>query len=194
MIFGILATLIVLFILSVLRLFLTRVTHRPFRNVIPYLRPDGEEILWDLMDAAVERTLAQNLSHKQFREEQQDRMRLADEHLGHRSHNAVVLQGWGDTELRKARETGDREIQAAADVLVIACAEYRIAASAVQFQLHIWQFKLILLPFARLPRVSHLRKADDLDMFDSYEKIKETALKLAGLCGGDYYEQLVQAL
>jgi len=194
MIFGVLATLIVLYIISVLRLFLTRITHRSFNNMVLYLRPDGEKILRELMDATVERALAQNLSHKQFREEQLDRIRLADEYLGHRSHNAWVCQGWGDTELRKARETGDQEIKAAADALVVACAEFRIGASSIKFHLHFWQFKLLLLPFARLPRISRLRKVDYFEVFDSYEKIRDAALKLAVLCGGDYHERLLQAL
>lgn len=194
MIFGVIATLVVLYIISVLRLFLTRVTSHSFSNMILYLRADGEDILRELMDPAVERALAQSLSYKQFREEQLDRIGLTDEYLGHRNHNARVCQGWGDTELRKARETGDEEIKAAADALVVACADFRIGASSVQFQLHFWQFKLILLPFARLPRISRLKKVDDFHVFDSYEKVREAAFKLAELCGGDYHERLIEAL
>ena len=194
MIFGVIATLVVLFLISVLRLFLTRITNRTFNNMILYLRPDGEEILRELMDPALERVLAQSLSHKQFREEQLDRIRLTDEYLSHRNHNAKVCQGWGDTELRKARETGDEEIRASADALVVACAEFRIGASSIKFQLHLWQFKLILLPFVRLPRISRLKKVDYFDVFDSYEKIREAALRLAELCGGDYHERLIEAL
>jgi len=194
MILGVLVTLAAFFFASVLRLFLTRITNRSFSNMILYLRPDGEEILRELMDTSIERALAQNLSHKQFREEQLDRIRLADEYLGHRNHNAWVCQGWGDTELRKARETGDQEMEAAADALVVACAEFRIGASSIKFQLHFWQFKLFLLPFVRLPRLSRMRKVDYFDVFDSYEKIREAALKLAELCGGDYHERLLQAL
>lgn len=191
---GIAITLVVLFFTSVLRLFLTRITDRPFRQVIPYLRPDGAQILPELLDPVLEKTLALNLSHKQFRQEQLDRMRLADEYIGHRSHNATVWQGWGDTELRKARKSYDRQVEAAADGLVIACAEFRMGAAAIQTQLHLWQFKLILLPFTRVPRIARLRKVDEFDLLESYEKLKRMALKLAEACGGDYYERLLQAL
>lgn len=194
MILGVVATLVALFFASVLRLFLTRFTHRSFNNVIPYLRPDGEEILRDLMNASMERLLADSLSHKQFREEQQDRMRIADEYLSHRAHNALVLQGWGDTELRKAQKMGDAEMQTAAQALVEACAQYRIGASCLKLQLHLWQFKLVLLPFARLPRISRLRKVDEFDVFTAYEHLAEAALKLAEACGVGYYDRLLEAL
>jgi hypothetical protein len=194
MILGIVATLVALFIISVLRLFLTRFTHRDFNQVIPYLRPDGTAILAELMDAKLEKFLALNMTHRQFRREQLDRIRLADEYIGHRSHNAVIWQGWGDTELSKARQTLDEEVRAAADALVLACVDYRIGGSAVQTQLHVWQFKLILLPFARVPRITVLKTVDDFDLLDSYEKIQYAALALAELCGGDCYDRLLEAL
>ncbi|MBZ5534209.1 MAG: hypothetical protein LAO20_22515 [Acidobacteriia bacterium] len=85
MIFGVIATLVALFILSVLRLFLTRFSHRSFNQVVPYLRPDGAAILAELMDAALERSLSLNLTQRQFRNEQLNRIRLADEYIGHRN-------------------------------------------------------------------------------------------------------------
>jgi hypothetical protein len=194
MIYGVIATLVVLFFASVLRLFFTRFSNRSFANVVPYLRPDGEDVLQELMDPSLERFLAQNLGHRQFREKQLDRMRLADEYFDHRKHNAIVCQGWGDTEVRNAREIGDEDLRTAADALVVACAEFRIGASAAQFQLHMWQFKLILLPFARLPRISRLRKLDYFDVFESYDKIRESALALAQLCGTDCHNQLLDVI
>jgi hypothetical protein len=194
MIVGVIATLFVLFCASVLRLFFTRFSNRSFANVVPYLRPDGEDMLQELMDPSLERFLAHSLGHKQFREQQLDRIRLADEYFDHRRHNAIVCQGWGDAELRNARERGDEDMKAAADALVVACAEFRIGASAAQFQLHMWQFKLILLPFARLPRISRLRKLDYFDVFESYDKLRESALALATLCGADYYQRLLDAI
>lgn len=194
MIVGVVATLALLFCGSLFRLFLTRITNRSFDNVVPYLRPDGEKILLELMDPSLERFLAQKLGHKQFREKQLERMRLADEYFDHRKHNAIVCQGWGDTEVRNARERGDEDLRAAADALVVACAEFRIGASGAQFQLHMWQYKLILLPFARLPRISRLRKLDYFDVFESYDKIRQAALALAQLCGTDCHNQLLDAI
>lgn len=71
---------------------------------------------------------------------------------------------------------------------------FRMAASAVQTRMRIWHFKLILLPSARVPRLYNLRKVDDVDLLLSYETIREAALKLAELCGGDYQERLLEAL
>ena len=104
------------------------------------------------------------------------------------------MPGLGRHGAAQGAETGDEEIKAAADALVVACAEFRIGASSIKFQLHFWQFKLTLLPFARLPRISRLKKVDDFDVFDSYEKIREAAFRLAELCGGDYHERLTEAL
>jgi len=194
MIVGVLATLAVLFILSVLRLFLSRFIQRPFEQVIPFLRQDDASTLAELLDASLERQLRDVLPHAQLRKEQLNRIRLAQERIHCRAHNVTVWQEWGDTELSKARVTGNQEIRAVDDKLVVACAEFRIGASAVQTQLRLWQIKLLLLPSAKVPRLSRLRKTDDFDLLLSYESIKKTALNLAEACGSDYHDRLLQAL
>lgn len=191
---GIIGTLLALFLLRVLRLFLSRFIHRPSDQVIPFLRKDDPATLAELLDAVQERWLRETLSHHQFRKLQLNRMRLCRERVDCRAHNVTIWQEWGDTQMGNARLTGDEEIRAAADRLVVACAGYRIGASAIQAQLRIWEVKLLLLPFAEIPRLSRLRKADDLDLLLSYEMVKELALKLADLCGGDFPERLRQAL
>ena len=191
---GIVVTLLVLFLLSVLRLFLSRFIDRPFDQVIPFLRQDDATALAELFSARLETYLSEALSHSQFRKEQLNRIRLAHERIECRSHNVTILQEWADTELGKARVTGDEEIRTIADKLVVACAMFRITASSVQTQMRTWQAKLLLLPSIKIPRLSRLRKVDGVDLLLSYEAIKETALKLAELCGGDYYERLIEAL
>jgi hypothetical protein len=190
---GIAITLVVLFLASVLRLFLSRFTTRTFSQVIPFLRRDDAANLAELLDRAMESHLAEVLSHSQFRKEQLNRIRLVHERIECRAHNVKVWQEWADTELSRSRITGNQEIQAVADELVVACAEFRIGVSAVQTQLRIWQFQLVILRFARVPRVSSLRKIDEFDLLESYESIQHVALRLAELCGGDYYDQLLEA-
>jgi hypothetical protein len=194
MIFGIVLTLLLLFFLSVLRLFLSRFTNRTFSQVIPYLRADHPEIIAELLNPQTEYQLSHALTRKQFRKEQLNRISLTLEHLGRRAHNATVWQEWGDSERRKSRNTHDLEVRAAAENLVESCVEFRIGVSAVQIQLHLWQFKLILLPFAKVPRISRLRKTDEFDLLESYKRIQQAALKLAEACGGDCRERLAQAL
>src|SRR5215471_431164 len=191
---GIIITLLAFFLFSVFRLFLSRFIQRPFEQVIPFLRQDDAATLAELLDASLEKQLRDVLSHKQFRKEQLNRIRLAQERIRCRAHNVTVWQEWGDTELSKARVTGNQEICAVADKLVVACAEFRIGASAVQTQLRLWQVKLLLLPSAGIPRLSRLRKTDDFDLLLSYESIKKTALNLAEACGSDYHDRLLQAL
>lgn len=191
---GIIATLVALFLLSVLRLFLSRFIHRSFDQVILFLRYDDASALAELFSVPLEKYLREALSHGQFRKEQLNRIRLAHERVECRAHNVTVLQEWADTELSKARVTGDEEIRAIADKLVVACAMFRMAASVVQTRMRIRQAKIVLMPSASIPRLSSLRKADDVDLLLSYEAVKELALKLAELCGSDCRERLLEAL
>jgi hypothetical protein len=191
---GIIVTLRALFLLSILRLFLSRWLDRPFDQVIPFLHQDATDVLAQLLDATLERHLAEVLNHRQFRKEQLNRIRLAHEYIGRRTRDVVVLQEWGDTEHRKSRATRNEEVRTLADALVTMCAEFRIGASPVQMQLRIWFFRMLLLPSTRVPHISSLRRIDEFDLLQSYEKITEVALKLAEACGGDYYERLRDAL
>jgi hypothetical protein len=194
MILGIAITLVVLFFLSVLRLFVSRFVTRDFSQVVPFLQSDNAEILDDLFDLATERQLSDCLNPKQFRREQLNRIRLGHEYIARRTHNVVVWQEWADTELRKSRATLDAHVRTAAEELVVGCAEYRIATSSIQAQLRIWQLKLLVLPLAKAPSLARLRRIDEFDLLQSYERIKQGALKLADLCGGNYSEQLRGAL
>jgi hypothetical protein len=194
MILGIAITLVVLFFLSVLRLFVSRFVRRDFSQVVPFLQSDNPEILGDLFDPATERQLSDCLNRRQLRREQLNRIRLGQEYVARRTHNVVVWQEWADTELRKSRATLDAHVRTAAEELVAGCAEYRIASSSIQAQLRIWQLKLLLLPLAKAPSLARLRRIDEFDLLQSYERIKQGALKLADLCGGNYSEQLRGAL
>jgi hypothetical protein len=194
LLFGVVITLVLLFFVSILRLFMGRFVQRPFSQVIPFLRFDDSRVLAELLDSRLERQFAHALTHKHFRIEQLNRIRLMHERLQCRSHNVMVWQEWGECELGKARVSGDEELKAAADDLVVACAEFRIGASSVQMQLRLWQLKLMAWPLSRIPRLSGLRRVDDFDLLESYEHIKQSALNLAQVCGGNCWERLAAVL
>jgi hypothetical protein len=190
MLLGILLTLVLLFFASILRLFLSRFVPRSFEQVIPFLRRDDPRTLAELLDVGLERQLCGVLPHPQMRAEQLNRMRLVRERIKCRTHNATVWQEWGDFELAKARTMGDADFKASADKLVAACAEFRIGASAVLMQLCLWQMRLLVFPISRIPHISGLRRVDDFDLMESYERIRHAAIDLADACGGDYRQKL----
>jgi hypothetical protein len=191
---GICTTLVLLFFFQIVRLFFSRFANRTSNEVIPYLRVENSEDLAGLLDSALERYLSLNLNHRQFRTEQLSRIRLCQECIGRRAHNARIWQEWADTELLRTRATGDEDVARAASELIRCCVEYRIAASAIQLQLYYWQLKLIVLPFAAVPRVSRVRKCDSFDLLTSYEAIKGAAVMLAEACGGNLSERLASVL
>jgi hypothetical protein len=194
MIVGVASTLVALFFLSVLRLFITRLSNRGFHQVLPYLRADDPQILGELVDPGLERQLSMALSRRQFRAEQLNRISLAIEHIQRRVHNAVIWQGWGDTERRKSRMSMNLGAERAAEKLVDACAEFRLGAWSILMQLYLWQFRVVLIPFASVPHIASLRRVDEFDLLESYERIKQRALTLAQACGGDYYQRLAAVL
>jgi hypothetical protein len=191
---GIIATLAALLVFQTVRLFLNRFSGRSCNEVIPYLRIDNPEDLEGVLDSTLEQCLSLNLNHRQFRKEQLSRIRLSHECIGRRAHNVRIWQEWADTELMRSRATCNVDVAKAAAELVECCAEYRIAASSIQMQLYFWHIKLLILPFANIPRVARVRKIESFDLLDSYEKIKESTLRLATACGGNFNKQLALAL
>jgi hypothetical protein len=194
MLIGIGVTVVVLLVFQSARLFLCRFSGRSSNEVIPYLRTDNPEDLAGILDSTVERCLSLNLSQRQFRKEQLQRIRLCNECIGRRAHNVRIWQEWAGTELTRSRSTNNEEVGRAAAELEACCAEYRIAASCIQTQLYFWHLKLLLMPYANVPRVASLRRVDSFDLLNSYERIKAAALILADTCGGEFNEKLALAL
>src|SRR5216684_2060507 len=190
MIYGILVTFGAIFLFRIFLLFASRYSNRSFNEVVSFLRSDQPEQLEELLDRALEASLEVNLSSRQFRREQMRRIRLAYECIDRRTHNVTVFQEWADTELGKTRVTFNREVRTAADKLVIRCAEFRMGASAIKFQLNLWYLKMRFLPSGRVPHISRLRRTDSFDLLGSYDEIKQAALNLAEVCGGEGYEKL----
>ncbi len=106
---------------------LYRVDKRSFNDAVPYLRRDNPERLEELLDHVLEASLLLNLGQRQFREEQLKRIRLAQEFIAQRAHNAAILQEWGSTEQERTRTTLDKDVRSAARALIDACIEYRIS-------------------------------------------------------------------
>src|SRR5258708_9333805 len=84
---------------------LYRVDKRSFNDAVPYLRRDNPERLEELLDPVLEASLLLNLGQRQFREEPLKRIRLAQEFIAQRAHNAAIPQKWGTTEQDKTRPT-----------------------------------------------------------------------------------------
>jgi hypothetical protein len=139
--------------------------------------------------------LADALGEKAFRHAQIKRIRLALDRLNRRASNAECFQDWAYAEARRTALTHDLEVRAVAEELEHACSEYRVlAAGVIQRQLQRSLVQLTFLPFTRVPRIAPLKSVDSFDLLQSYEKLEECAVRLAQVCGGDYYELLIDAL
>ncbi len=195
--------MIVAFILGILAAFailavlfqrLYRRRRRGPEHVIPYLRAASEDELGSLVDRREERYLMLNLGPARFRKAQLHRIDLTREKLRCRGHNAVIFQEWADYELERSRQTHDAEIGAIAERLFHQCAEFRMAAFWIEARLNLCYLKLLVLPRARTPRISRLRKIESFDLLDAYQQIRQTAAELALAYGGDYAGRLQKAL
>jgi hypothetical protein len=173
---------------------LYRLEKRTFNDAVPYLRRDNPEQLEELLNHVLEASLLLNLGQAQFRKEQLKRIRLAQEFIAQRAHNASVLQEWGSTEQERTRTTLDKDVRSAARTLIEACIEYRISVLWIRIQLQMWYLKLALLPLVQPPQIARLRRVDSFDVLRSYVDIKKAAEQLAAACGGDYQQRLTQVL
>ncbi len=173
---------------------LYRLDKKTFSDAVPYLRRDNPEQLEELLNDVLEASLLLNLGHRQFRKEQLKRIRLAQEFIAQRAHNASILQEWGSTEQERTRTTLDKEVRSAARALIDACIEYRISVLWIRIQLQMWYMKLVFLPRVQPPQIARLRQIDSFDLLGSYVDIKKAAEQLAAACGGDYQQRLTQVL
>lgn len=179
-------------LLSVARLF--RIPSRSFREVIPYLRPDLQCELDDLLDPLKEDNLATALGHWRFRKEQLKRIHLAQECIAQRIHNARILQEWGRTECDRATKNRDRESATKANALGDACGHYRINAWQIRAELYLRYFRIVVFPFIRLPRLSGLGGDAAFFLIHSYTKVEQAAESLAMACGEECRHMLIRTL
>lgn len=190
---SILALLVAVPVLAYIRR-LFRFPNRGADQVAPYLRNSGREELEGLLDPRDEEQMELILGAAQFGKAQLNRIRLLREKLGCCVHNAAILQEWAGYEQRRSLHTGDGEVEAAAEALFQQCAEFRMAAFWIQLQLKLWYLQLMMLPGARAPWISRLRRIDSFDLLECYEQIRQAAAQLALACGGDCPQKLAETL
>jgi len=167
---------------------------RTFDEMYPYLRNAKIEEVQDLVNPADEGYLRLNLSANDFRKTQHNRVHLLRELLKRMSHNASYLQEWASGELRKSWKTTNQNSRHASRELIQYCIEFRMATLLVQGRLLLWSLRITLLRFAPIPLLAEARNAFGTDIPYTYERIRMTADKLGGACGGGYQEKLSEVL
>jgi hypothetical protein len=195
----ILTALFLLLIIAVVSLdslyrWIYRFPDRTVRQLISHLRPVNVEELQDLLNLADEGYLRLNLSPEAFRKEQRHRIGLTLEYYGRMAHNALLLQEWATSEVRRSLKTRNREAASASRELNNICIEFRVHALITRLRLHGWLFRTKALPFVSIPFLAGARRIDSFDLVYSYERIKAVAEKLGRACGSSYREQLAQGL
>src|SRR5258708_33761862 len=90
---------------------LYRLDKKTFNDAVPFLRRDNPEQLEELLNHVLEASLLLNLGQRQFRKEQLKRIRLEQEFVAQRAHNAAVLQEWGSTEQTRTSTTSEKEMR-----------------------------------------------------------------------------------
>lgn len=167
---------------------------RTFDEMFLYLRDAQLEVVQDLVNPADEGFLRLNLSLKDFRKAQYNRIHLLRELLKRMSHNARVLQDWASGELSKSWKTMNRNSRLASRELIQYCVAFRLATLLVQGRLAMWSISITILRFVPIPLLAEARHALGTDIPYTYERITMTAEKLGRACGGRYQEQLSEVL
>ncbi|HJX83132.1 MAG TPA: hypothetical protein VJ723_02165 [Candidatus Angelobacter sp.] len=184
---------ILISLLVVLYLRIYRSDRTP-NDVIPYLRGLDFEQLQDLLSPEQDSHFQQQLSPRRFRVFQQKRIRLSLEFLGRLSHDTDVLRGWGWYELKRSWRTRDRNVRRTSRQLVTAAVQCLVLGLALRCKLHVWLFRMTLLPFWPTPSFAALLRSGSADLLGFYEKTKAAALELAQAYGAEYHERLAEVL
>jgi hypothetical protein len=168
---------------------------RTFDEMFPYLLRDaGLEGVQDLVNPADEGYLRLNLSARDFRKAQHNRIHLLRELLKRMSHNARFLQEWANGELGRSWKTMNHSARHASRELIQYCIVFRIATLLVQGRLALWSLRIAMLRFMAIPLLAEARNAFGTDIPYTYERITMTADKLSRACGGRYQKQLSEVL
>lgn len=173
-----------------LRAFSQRTAH----DVIPYLRSVNLEEIKTLLDPATERYLRLNSSLQEFKRTQWKRCHLALQYVNDLAHNAKVFHEWGKYERNRSRTTRDTKVRRASLDLTVACAQCRICAVAVRMRIHLWMFKMTILPFSAPPTFASLPRMGSVEMVTYYEQIKASAIQLGQGYGENYHQKLAHVL
>lgn len=166
---------------------------RTAEEVLPYLRPLALEQVNDLFNAATERYLRLNLTPRQFRRAQRNRVILTLEYIRRVSHNALILQQWGIYEMGRARAANPESDHLSVG-LIDASVHCRMSSFVVRLRLHTWLFRLALLPFASPPSFETLIQFGIDELLDFYAKMRIAAAELGHYYGEVHQNKLVEFL
>jgi|ERR1051326_2718160 hypothetical protein len=171
-----------------------RFKRRPPSQVIAFLRAVDTEELRSLLDLEAEQYLRLNLSKKQFRKEQRNRLWLTLEYLGRLFHNALVMVEWGHYELWRTRRTRSAEDREAALELVGSSIQVRMCSFVLRATIHVWLVRMAVLPFLPPPRFAGLVNKGSTDLLEFYQTMKSAADQLSQSYGDVYREKMALAL
>lgn len=171
-----------------------RFTRRPPSQVIAYLRAADPQEVGHLLDPVAEQYLRLNLTRKQFRKEQRNRMWLALEYLGRLSHNALIMAEWGYYEMKRTQRTHIATDYELSTELLSASVQVRMCSFVLRATIHVWLVRVALLPFLRLPSVAKLIDAGSTDLLEFYRTMTGAAVQLSRAYGDLHGEKMAQAL
>lgn len=167
---------------------------RTAEEVLPFLRPLDVVQVEDLFNAAAERYLRLNLTPRQFRHAQRNRITLALEYIRRISHNALILQQWAVYEMNRARAAANRESGHLSAGLVNASVHCRMSSFVLRMRLHTWLFRIALLPFTAPPTFEVLSNFGSADLLEFYSKLRIAAVELGYYYGEVHQVKLVDLL
>jgi hypothetical protein len=167
---------------------------RTAEEVLPYLRPLDLVQVEDLFNAGAERYLRLNLTPRQFRRAQRNRITLALEYIRRISHNALILQQWGMYEVNRARAAANREPGHLSAGMIHASVHCRMSSFVLRLRLHTWLFRIALLPLAAPPSFEVLTNFGSADLLEFYCKLRIAAVELGYYYGEVHQIKLVDSL
>jgi len=132
------------------------------------------------------------LSPYRFKVFQRKRIRLAVEFLERMTRNARFLRYMGWDELRRSLQGRDRQSRITSQKLLVAAISCQALGFALLVKLHLWMFRMALLPFITPPNFADLVRSGNLLYL--YWRARKSALSLARKYGDDVYTRLAEAL
>jgi len=136
--------------------------------------------------------LINTLSPHRFRLFQRKRIGLSVEFLERMTRNARFLRYMGWNELHLSIQSRDRQSRITSQKLLVAAISCQALGFALLVKLHLWMFRMALLPFITPPNFADLVRSGNLLYL--YWRARKSALSLARKYGDDVYTRLAEAL
>lgn len=167
---------------------------RTAEEVLLFLRPLDVLQVQDLFASGEERYLRLNLTPRQFRRAQRNRITLALEYIRRISHNALILQQWGMYEVSRARASANRDSAHLSAGVINTSVHCRMSSFVLRMRLHTWLFRVALLPFTAPPSFEVLSNFGSADLLEFYTKLRIAAVELGYYYGEPHQLKLVESL